>query len=368
MSNSVLKRKSKIAVGMSGGVDSSIVAYLLKQEGHEVCGITMQIWDGSLPLKDEGWSGCYGPGEARDIESAAAVCERLGIKHHIVSLASEYRTQVLEYFRSEYLRGRTPNPCVRCNQNVKFGFLLERAGVQGVDFEYFATGHYARVSYDSKSARFLLRRGLDSAKDQSYFLSFLRQEQLQRVLFPLGELAKEQVKALAREIGWEDLAAKRESQDFIEAKNYSVLFKPEDVKPGPIVTERGERIGTHQGIINYTVGQRKGLLGGAAEPMYVVAVDGQSNTVKVGSNSALMAARLRAEQLNWIPFLVPTIPLPIQAKIRQQHQAAPATVAEVLENGSAWIEFSEPQRAITPGQVAVMYQGDLVLGGGIIVE
>lgn len=360
--------KLTIAVGLSGGVDSSVTAFLLKKQGHTVIGLTMQIWDGSLPIPDEGRSGCYGPGESRDIEAARALAARLGIAHHVVPLASEYASEVLEYFREEYRSGRTPNPCVRCNRTMKFGLLLERARAMGIAFDRFATGHYARVSHDPASGRWHLRRSCDPAKDQTYFLSRLSQEQLSQVLFPLGGMTKPEVKSLAREIGWNDVADKDESQNFIESKHYGVLFSEREQCPGPIVDLQGKVLGQHRGIVHYTIGQRKGLgLGGTTDPLYVLRLDACANTVVVGAYSDLFATRLTATDLNWIGLpSAPVQPLRVQAKIRQQHQEAPATLQMIPGTDSIEIRFDSPQMSITPGQVVVFYDGDLVVGSGII--
>lgn len=359
-----------VAVGMSGGVDSSVVAWLLKQQGYRVVGLTMSIWDGTLPLPDEGISGCYGPGEARDIESARAVASRLGIPHHVIPLAPEYAAEVLDYFREEYRSGRTPNPCVRCNRTMKFSLLLDRARAMGIDFDRFATGHYARVEQDIPTGRWRLRRAADPAKDQTYFLSRLTQEQLAQVMFPLGALTKERVKALAREAGWSDVAEKPESQDFIESRNYGVLFEPRDAVPGPIVDRAGKVLGQHKGIVHYTVGQRKGLgIGGTGEPLYVVRIDACSNKVVVGGYGDLFASRLVAADLNWIGLpAAPSEPVRSTVKIRQQHREAAATLTAAMRGGKAVVEaaFDEPQMSVTPGQTAVFYDGDSVLGSGII--
>ncbi len=356
-----------VAVGLSGGVDSSVTAWILKQRGYRVIGLTMQIWDGSLPLPDEGRSGCYGPGEARDIAAAKALADRLGIPHHVVPLAPEYAAQVLDYFRAEYLAGRTPNPCVRCNRAMKFGLLLDRARAMGLAFDYFATGHYARVEHDSPGGRWLLRKAVDTAKDQTYFLSRLTQDQLAHVLFPLGALTKPQVKALAREIGWTDIAEKDESQNFIESKDYGVLFNRDGQTPGPILDLQGRVLGQHRGIVHYTAGQRKGLgIGGAGDPLYVVRIDACSNTVTVGSHADCFGSTLTAADLNWIaPAPPPNEPGRVAARIRQQHREAPATLT-VLPDGKATVDFDVPQMSITPGQTVVFYEEEMVLGSGII--
>ena len=360
-------KQQNVAIGLSGGVDSSVAAWLLKRDGWRVTGLTMSIWDGSVPIPDLGISGCFGPGEARDLEAARAVAERIGIEHRVVPLAEEYKQTVLAYFREEYLAGRTPNPCVRCNQRMKFGFLLEQARKRGVEFEKFATGHYARVGFDAASGRWQLRRGADAEKDQSYFLSRLKQEQLAMLVFPLGELRKGEVKQLARELGWGDLAEKDESQDFIECDDYSVLFRPGDAKPGEFVTRAGKVLGQHRGIIHYTIGQRKGLeLGGGGTPWYVLEIDAPRNRVVVGPREELYACELAAGDLNWVALAGPPDgPRRCQVQIRQRHKAAAATVTSAA-GGRLQAVFDEPQLSVTPGQVAVFYDGDVVWASGTI--
>jgi tRNA-specific 2-thiouridylase len=359
-----------VAVGMSGGVDSSVVAWMLQKQGQAVLGLTMSIWDGTVPIPDEGLSGCYGPGEARDIAAARSVAARLGIPHHVIPLAREYAAEVLDNFRAEYRAGRTPNPCVRCNRAMKFSLLLERARALGIAFDRFATGHYARVERDPETGRWLLRRAVDRAKDQTYFLSRLSQDQLARVWFPLGSLTKARVKALAREAGWADVADRPESQDFIESRNYGVLFDARDAVPGPIVDTAGRVLGRHTGIVGYTVGQRKGLgIGGTAEPLYVVRIEACANTLVVGKHGDLLATRLTVADLNWISLPgPPAAPLRVMARIRQQHREAAATLRAEMRDGSpvAEIQFDEPQMSVTPGQTAVFYDGDSVVGSGII--
>ena len=359
-------RRKSVAVGLSGGVDSSVAAWLLKRDGWRVVGLTMSIWDGSVPIPDEGLSGCFGPGETRDLEAAKEIAARMGIEHRVIPLAEEYKKTVLAYFREEYLAGRTPNPCVRCNQRMKFGFLVEQARAQGVEFDKFATGHYARVRFDEASGRWQLLRGIDHGKDQSYFLSRLRQEQLSGLVFPLGELRKGEVKGIARELGWGDLAEKDESQDFIECEDYAVLFRPGDAQPGDFVTRAGKVVGRHRGIIHYTIGQRKGLeLGGGGTPCYVLEIDAEHNRVVVGPREALDSRGLVASDLNWVAQAgPPEEPLRCQVQIRQRHRAAPATVS--AEGGRLKAVFDEPQLSVTPGQIAVFYDGEAALASGVI--
>lgn len=354
-----------VAVGLSGGVDSSIAAHLLKEAGYTLVGLTMQIWDGRIPISDEGLSGCFGPGEERDIAAARALAKRLDIPHHIVPLAAEYADDILSYFRQEYSSGRTPNPCVRCNRSMKFGMLLQKARAMGIAFDRFATGHYARVEQDPATGRHLLLRARDQRKDQSYFLARLSQPQLAEVIFPLGNLTKEDVKSLARTIGWVDVANKDESQNFIESKNYGVLFDGMPSRTGPIVDMAGHVLGQHQGIIHYTIGQRRGLgLGGTGNPYYVVRLDACTNTVIVGQHCDLFSPSLMAGSVNWIALADPPVsPIRVHAKIRQQHQEAPATLSAYQCASATLIDlvFDKPQMAITPGQTVVCYDGDRVL-------
>ena len=351
---------------MSGGVDSSVAAYLLQKQGYDVIGVTMQIWDGALKLPDMGRAGCFGPGETRDLESARAAATRLGIPHVAVSLTDQFKRYVLDYFRAEYRAGRTPNPCVVCNQRLKFGFLLDRAREQGITFDFFATGHYARVVRDDTTGRCSLLRGVDHKKDQSYFLARLTQEQLRQVLFPLGELTKPDVIHLAREAGFDDIVARKESQDFIESDDYSALFQPADDRPGPIVDTNGHILGQHHGIIHYTIGQREGLkLGGQKRPLYVVGLDASTNRVIVGPGDGLLRAEFEAADCNWPTIEPPATPMEVTVRIRYNHHGCQAVV-EPVSAGRVRVRLEEPQRAVAPGQAAVFYRDDLVLGSGWI--
>lgn len=346
-------------VGLSGGVDSAVAAALLLAEGHEVHAVTMKIWDGE-PVAAPTRSACYGADEGEDLALAAQVAAQLGIKHTVIDLAAEYRATVLAYFAAEYRAGRTPNPCMRCNQTMKFGALLAAARRSGIEFDYFATGHYARVAHNPASGRYELRRG-DSAKDQSYFLALLTQEQLAQVRFPLGEMAKAEVRrrALALKLTVHDRA---ESQDFYAGDIRDLL---DDPGAGPILDAAGQRIGTHHGISGYTIGQRKGLKISAAQPLYVTAIDAARNAVCVGSEDALYAAAMTVHDSNWVSRARPTAPFDAVVQIRYRH---PGVAARVIPSADASlrVEFAQAQRAVTPGQFAVFYDGDMVIGGGII--
>lgn len=367
-----IPRSSTIAVGMSGGVDSTMTAQMLVERGFQVVGLTMKIWNGTVDLPNIGRSGCFGPGEVEDLALAKAASERIGIRHYVIDLSDYYQHTVLDYFRSEYLAGRTPNPCARCNQIVKCGALLDQARKNGVDFDYFATGHYARTGFNPETKRHVLLRGVDSGKDQSYFLARLKQEQLARLVLPLGGMTKDEVKATARHMGWNALAEKKESQDFIESGDYGSLFRKQDSRPGPIVDSQGNVLGEHEGIIHYTIGQRRGLgIGGVKSPLYVVRIDAEANTLHVAAQEALLAAGLKADELNWIAAdAAPETPRRIEAKIRFRHKAASAVLAADSENGAerVAVTFERPQSAVTPGQLVVFYEGDVVLGAGTILS
>ncbi len=355
----------KIAVGLSGGVDSTVTAWLLKQDGHDVIGLTMQIWDGSVALPDEGRSGCYGPGEARDLLAARAVAERLGVPHVVVPLAEDYGRCVLDPFRADYRAGRTPNPCVICNQRMKFGLLWERARERGVEFEQFATGHYARVACDPATGRCRLLRGVDAAKDQSYFLAQLTQAQLRQVRFPLGDKTKPEVVRLAREAGFEDVANREESQDFIESDSYAPLFGPEDNRPGPMVDAGGRLLGTHRGIVHYTVGQRQGLGLATGERLYVKELRADTDTVVLGRREEVFRPGCQVTGANWISGTPPPDGTACLVRLRYRHAGAQAAL-RALSDGLWQVDFAEPQFAVAPGQAAVFYDGDTVLGGGWI--
>ncbi|MFA5080654.1 MAG: tRNA 2-thiouridine(34) synthase MnmA [Candidatus Paceibacterota bacterium] len=356
-----MKNKT-VAVGMSGGVDSTMTAFILKNKGHAVIGLTMKIWDDN-PLVKGNRSGCYGPGEAKDIAAAKYACKILDIPHYIIDLKDEYQKNVLKYFKEEYQKGKTPNPCVVCNAKIKFGFLIEKAMHSGIKFDYFATGHYARVSLDKKSDLYVLKKGLDKNKDQSYFLHRLKQSQLKKLIFPLGTKTKEDIKKLAKENGFQEFANKPESQNFVECDSYSALL-PKG-QPGHIVDHTGKILGKHKGIINYTLGQRKNLnIGGLPEPYYVLKIDTIRNTIVAGPKNLAYSKKVKVKKINWIvPF--EDTPKKIKTKIRYGAKSVDA-VFTIKEKSKAELEFVKPQFAVTPGQSIVFYNKDVVLGGGII--
>lgn len=330
----------------------------------------MAIWDGSLPLPDEGRSGCFGPGEERDIASAAGVAKRLGIPHHIVRLAEEYRDTVLSYVRDEYRAGRTPNPCACCNRRIKFGLLPERLRQAGVPFDLFATGHYARIVTDPESNRRRLLRGRDRSKDQSYFLSRLSQEQLAWLCFPLGSFTKQEVRAQAVTRGFGDLAGRTESQDFLEADSIEPLFSTDAPPEGDIVDEAGRVLGRHRGLPYYTIGQRKGLgIGGAGEPYYVSALDAVRNRVVVGRRESLIRGSFHASDCTWIAWDEPPPDAwraEVCTRLRQQPTAAGIVPDSASRGLRVQVVLDTPLASVTPGQIAVFYSGNEVLGAGVI--
>ena len=341
----------KIAVAMSGGVDSSVAAVLLKEAGHEVTGVTMRITDNTRAEKD-----------------AADIAGRLGITHHVIDLRELFTEKIIDYFCGEYGRGRTPNPCVLCNRHIKFGALREEAERLGA--EYFATGHYTRIEQDSRG-RYILKKGRNKHKDQSYFLYRLTQGQLGRTMFPVGEMTKDEVRKIAAEMGLSS-ATRPESQEicFIPDNDHAAFvarYTAETSRPGPIRDEDGQTVGQHRGITQYTIGQRKGLGIAAAEPLYVTDIEPASDTVVVGTKEQIYDTELMADDLNWIAIDAPERPIPVKAKIRHRHAEAEATV-EPRGDGTIYVKFSLPQAAITPGQSVVFYDGDKVLGGGTIIK
>lgn len=354
----------KVAVGLSGGVDSSMAAVLLKEKGYDVIGITMEIFDGPAEMKQSERHACYGPDEKEDIDAAASICKDHGIPFHVIDLKKEFRDHVIAYFRRVYLEGRTPNPCIVCNFRLKFGFLLQKAREAGIAFEFFATGHYARIV--ESGGRYMLKRAKDLSKDQTYFLYALRPEQLTHTLFPLGEYTKNQVRDMARSKGLET-SDYMESQDFISGNDYSSLFNKEDVKNGDIVDEKGNILGRHRGIIHYTVGQRRGLGIASQRPLYVLKIDAKNNRIIVSDRERLFSKGLITTDINLIAMDRLERPHNVKAKIRLKHREADATVFP-YDDKRAKVVFNEPQLSITPGQSVVLYLGDTVLGGGVIEE
>jgi len=350
---------------MSGGVDSSVAAAMLQERGFDVTGVTMNLF--SLPgelCRSEDLRSCCG---RKAVEDAHRVAICLGIPHFIVDLRREFEAEVIADFAREYGRGRTPNPCIRCNERIKFKLFLERARRLGANS--IATGHHARVTKNLSESRFLLRKGKDRAKDQSYFLYRLTQAQLARTLMPVGDLTKAEVRAIARHLGL-PVAEKAESQEtcFAPLGDYPGFLAgraPSAFRPGPILNLEGRVLGEHKGIGNYTIGQRRGLGISAPHPLYVVAINARRNAVIGGEEKDLFCRKLQASRVHWIDGGRLEKPIRVKAKIRYKHPEAEAVVVP-LSPGRVRVEFGRPQRAVTPGQSVVFYSRDVVLGGGLI--
>ena len=340
----------KIAVGLSGGVDSSVVAHMLKQEGHEVVGKRMNLF----PQADN----------AEEMY-ARKVADHLGIEFVSLDMASEFQNHVVQYLKEEYTTGRTPNPCVICNRYIKFGLFLDKILESGLDFDMFTTGHYAIIERDHLGKRYLLKKGSNTDKDQAYFLSMLSQEQLGKILFPLGRMSKVRVKEIASQAGL-FTAEKRESQDLC-AGDYRQYLDKDKSNKGYFLHKNGEILGSHQGIENYTIGQRRGLgLSSSHEPYYVIGLDSVNNNVIVGYNSDLLSDTMTVGEINWGSVENPQLPVNIQVKIRYRDDGVASTIEKKLENGNYLIRFAEKRRAVTPGQLAVFYVDDIVLGAAFI--
>ncbi len=352
--------KKRIVVAMSGGVDSATTAALLKSQGYEVIGMTMQLWD-----YGESEGGCCSANEVCD---ARRVAYEIGIPHYVVNYMDSFRKLIVSDFVNKYDSGKTPIPCVLCNQFMKFDFLLKRALELNADF--LATGHYARISHSNKTGEYFLERAVDSTKDQSYFLFTLGQRELQRLIFPLGDKTKTEVRKIAKDMGLR-VAAKAESMGvcFITGDSYREFLEPyldRGKIEGDVVDMEGNPIARHRGIASFTIGQRRGLGFAKGKPMYVVSIDAERNEVKVGEEKDLYSNILTANNISWVSE-PPDGEVKVHSKIRYRHEAVPSKVT-VTDEGQATVSFLKPQKAITPGQAVVFYKDKTVLGGGWIKE
>lgn len=358
-------KEKRVVVAMSGGVDSSVAAALLKEQGYDVVGVTMNLF--SLPkdyCRSESLKSCCG---WKATEDAHQVALSLGISHYVVDFRRPFEESVIADFCEEYARGRTPNPCIRCNQHIKFNVLLKK--MRALDADYLATGHHSRIEYDRQNKKYILKKGKDRKKDQSYFLYPMTQKQLSRTLMPIGDFTKEEVRKKAQAFGL-PVAERPESQEicFVPDNDYAGFLQsriPEAFRPGPVVDSENRTLAQHKGIGHYTIGQRRGMGISAPHSLYVLSILSRRNTIVVGPEKELYGKTLLASRLNMISPEKITKPLKVKARIRYKHREAEALVIP-LDLDKVQVEFEKAQRAITPGQSVVFYDGDRVIGGGVI--
>ena len=374
------KAGDTVVVGLSGGVDSTLTALLLKNIGCHVIGVTMSLWDGKLDVDVNKTlhDSCYGPGEAQDIEQCRKFCEEQGFEYHVIDVKEAYHKEVLEYFKAEYRAGRTPNPCIRCNRYIKFGALQLGIKQLDIDYDFFCTGHYAKIVrpveglYGTDVRPFMISSAMDQSKDQTYFVYRVPSDVLEKVRFPLANMEKKEVFRLAKEYGLA-AAEREESQDFIPEEYFDALFADKPAVPGDIVDLDGKVLGKHRGIEHYTIGQRRGLGVSSSKPLYVHSIDPKNNLVVLASNDDLNADGLIADEFVWPGNIEPKESVEAFVKIRLASKPVPAVISRYEpKNGESFkghpwkIAFQTSQRAVAPGQSVVMYKDNVIIGGGII--